>query len=159
MSGTTTNFGWPYPTQTDPPDGATQIQQLAQAIDTYVKARTTTFQHNTGLSITASTGWGSMDYYWQVKFGMLFLRLQVTRTGASIVAPSTGNILNSQLATINDSLYMPPTQVSARSYCTATGGSSTIQPNGIWTLTDVNPTSTVATGDFVSSVFNYPVAL
>lgn len=34
MSGTTTNYSFPYPESTDAPDGATQIQSLAGAVDT-----------------------------------------------------------------------------------------------------------------------------
>lgn len=37
MSGTTTNFGWPYPTGTDaPPDVASDMQSLASAADASV---------------------------------------------------------------------------------------------------------------------------
>lgn len=35
--GTTPNYTWPYPELTDPPDGATQIKSLANAVDGTVK--------------------------------------------------------------------------------------------------------------------------
>lgn len=35
--GTTSNYALPYPAATDPPDGATQIQALATAVDTNLK--------------------------------------------------------------------------------------------------------------------------
>jgi len=33
----TPNYGWPFPALTDPPDGASQIEALARAVDTTLK--------------------------------------------------------------------------------------------------------------------------
>jgi hypothetical protein len=40
LPGTTSNFGFPYPSSTDAPDGATQIQNLAEAVDTDLDSHT-----------------------------------------------------------------------------------------------------------------------
>jgi hypothetical protein len=40
--GTTTNFSLPYPEETDAPDGAAQIEALAEAVDTAIEDATAT---------------------------------------------------------------------------------------------------------------------
>lgn len=61
MSGTTTNFAFPYPGESDTPDGAAQIQSLATAVDTNLAVRDAAGRLSTIVTSTSSVtnGWAS----------------------------------------------------------------------------------------------------
>lgn len=54
MAGTTSNFGWPYPTSSDSPNGAAQIAALAVAADASLKTTNDTIVANALASKTIS---------------------------------------------------------------------------------------------------------
>lgn len=152
--------GYRYPGEFDPADIPLYIQQLATDVDTDVTAAKIdagSLLHNTGLSITAATGWGSLDYFWIVRNGWQSLRMEVTRTGAALTASGSGGIANNTMATVNTAAARPPMQWQGRAYASFTGGTCTLNTDGTWILTDLNSSSTISTGDFVRCVLTYPI--
>lgn len=155
---TTTTYGWPKPALTDAPNGPAQIGALGDAIDstlTTAKVGYTPLAHNTGLTLSASTGWGSLDYQWERANGNLYLLVEVARTGGTITAAASGNISNTTLATLGSRL--PHVQVPVMAYLVTAGigGACVLSPGGSITLLSIQPSGTVANGDVVRAYFSY----
>lgn len=153
-----TSLGFPLFSLTDDADIAAKLNAISNSLNSYLNGQNGSLQHNSGLSFSTASGFGSLDYYWQVRWGWVFLKMTATRTGAAITAPSNGNIGTTLIATLNTTAYQPAVQILARAYCTSTGGSANLQASGTWTLTDLNSSSTINTNDFVAANYIYPVA-
>lgn len=162
MSGQTPNQAIPYGTIDDTTNTLFAVQAMATRIDTLLTAAKVapgTLSHNTGLTFTTSTGWGSLDYYWQVRNGVMFLRMEITRTGATLPEGTSGNITNTTMCTMTSSAYQPALQWTGVAYQVTDGtvGGAVLNTDGGWVLVSVQPSTTVDSGDVIRGNFTYPI--
>lgn len=162
MSGSTTNQAIPYGTIDDPATALLSVGPLATRVDTLLtsaKVAPGALAHNSGLTFTTATGWGSLDYYWIVRNGWMLLRLAITRTGAALPQGTAGNITNTTMCTLTTAANQPPLQLTELAYQATDGtvGGAVLNTDGSWVLLSVQPSTTVDTNDVIRSNFYYPV--
>jgi hypothetical protein len=122
--GTTPVYHWPYPELNNPPDGATQMKNLALAIEPTVKtnadnvaantasittidARTVDSGNKDSIAFTPAAGWGSVVVSGR-RFGPLcVVHWVATRTGTAIAAVASGNIADTLVLTITEPTFIP----------------------------------------------------
>lgn len=114
MSGTTTNFSWPYPTSTDNVDVAGDIAALAAAIDSTLSTLVTPVHSTSGI-ITAESGFSinSQDKFTLLDGKIIMLVLSLERTGADIALSGGGNLPDTNFAQLSSSGDYPDDEVDA----------------------------------------------
>lgn len=157
----TTSRGYPLFQQADNADIASKLNAISTAVNTDVagfvsgdKLGDSGVHTNSSLSITLGSGWGSLNYTWQLRNGWVFVFVEVARTGGTITAASNGNISNLTLATINT--YNPPAQMPGAAYINGAGGVCVLNPSGVLQLVSFVPAGTISNGDLVRSAFVFP---
>jgi hypothetical protein len=92
----TPNYGFPYPAETDSPDGPTQIQALASAVDTQVATNAARSTLVTTLLGTAQTVNTTLTTAIATSTSTSFVFVRDTSAnilGAAFVAPPSGKVL------------------------------------------------------------------
>lgn len=111
--GTTPNYLWPYPELTDPPDGATQIKALANAVDTSLKGVDTLVFRDSGwinLTVAYQANWQAMsgNPCRGRRLGPIALvNLNAQRITTALTSDATGNFTDSKIFTCNDARFLP----------------------------------------------------
>lgn len=113
--------------------------------------------------VTAATGWSTSGASLSVKGGFGTLSVSMVRTGAPIVATSTGNITDSVVGTIGN-VWGPhrdtpatPTYISIFSSGSFHGSIGLNPDTNVMTALTLAPTATIATNDTITFMFSYPV--
>lgn len=177
----TPNESLPYPAGIVgvPPDVRGDIQSLATAADTkihQVRGIATAGGTDTGWSltpITLASGWttktDSAGNSSGTVFGGLkqigsevFVKFRATRSGGSIVAGSTGNVLDTAVATIASAyrpvavtyktFFIPGVGMGSVRIVESTNGSNP----GLMVMTSSIPSYTIANNDVIHFEFSYP---
>lgn len=151
--GTTTTRAFRYPDPTDRVmDGATAIEHLAEDLETALVDSAWAAGGD-----TVQAGW-STQVERRKKNGLVYLYLQLTRTGAAI-GPSgaTGNI-GDQTVTVLPAGWRPGRLVCLHwLVATATAGAGRIDPaNGSVTVDALYPTASISTGDVIRAWASFP---
>ncbi len=169
----TANYGFEYETpQTKPgitltgdidgssPILAEQVDAVITGIDTRLTAAEgsvatleATAPHDTGwLSMAATAGAGfSLTSAVYRRWGpMIGVRLQLSRTGADLVAGATGNVVGDPTVVTIDTVELrPDQQVTTMIHASVTSGGGLINTGGAIQVTDLNSGSSIATSDNV----------
>ena len=101
-----------------------------------------------GVPIAISTGWSLTSFNIRRLNGIVNGIITVSRTGAAITVPSTGNITNQNIATLSSGWYNTTSDsgmVLTNGAGPLTGGY--IQSNGIITISAMTSGATISTGD------------
>jgi hypothetical protein len=161
--GTTTNYAWPYPELTDPPDGAGQIKALATAADATVKGNdyksgTMTVNYSTGFDNDGRTN----SFQRQGRF--IILKLYFKRTGTALTATATGSFTGApQIGTLADNklwaafdgFYLPYTPFTPALH---TAGGIKVNTDGAIYLVSLYPNATLAQNQVCISTGVYVAA-
>jgi hypothetical protein len=104
-----------------------------------------------GVPLTASTGWSLTSFSVRRLNGMVNGIITVSRTGANITVPATGNITNSQIAFFSSGWYGS----TAASGMVLTNGSGPliggfVDVSGNITISAASSGATISTGDTFS---------
>lgn len=141
MSSTTTNYGFPFPDESDPPDGATQIENLANALDTQLAVTDGNVATNAGRSVLLATLLGTAVAHYTA-----FTAAQTV----TAIASTTYTAVLSSTTSCGHSFVAPPSGIvaihwGANAFSGVTGSSLLIG-------TAVKTGSTVGAGTVVSDV-------
>lgn len=138
--------GLHYPEATDRPDGAGQMQQLAEDIEAVAAALITDSGTRGDLPLVAAAGFAVLAGNYRLIGKNMFAAVWLTRTGVPIVSNSTGNITDVTLCTISDPALRPSIDTCAgwRGF-TCGGEASVIAASGNINLVSQNANSTIAT--------------
>jgi hypothetical protein len=102
------------------------------------------------LAITASTGWTLASATYR-RFGPLIHATgSFNRTGATITGTANSDIVNSAMGTIDNAALHPQTRVWFYAECNGLLGGATISDAGVFQLTNLHTTATVAAGNVVT---------
>jgi hypothetical protein len=112
--GVTTNFGFPYPAATDAPDGPSQIEALAEAVDTELE---TVVAGGGWVSLTMLNGWSGT------------LQVKLTGTASAVAIRTLGTIAAPEgdlglTIAVMDEAYWPAHAVRLPFIITAVGPGS-----------------------------------
>ncbi|MGH3095231.1 MAG: hypothetical protein ACRDMV_04430 [Streptosporangiales bacterium] len=159
---TTSNYSLPYPSLGATPNVPSDIQALAEAVDSTIAGLITDTGDLSGLAATAGTGWNVDAAEYRIILGLVMqLNVQVSRTGGQVGTIGTGgshpgNVSpDEDLFTIDDTAKRPTTSVEVYGHATTTGGSVRLKPSGLATLYDLHTDSTIDQGDIISTTFIY----
>jgi hypothetical protein len=158
--GVTPNYNWPLPELTDPPDGPAQFKALGNAIDATVKGyEPSNVDVTTGFVV--QTGWTVAWSYGRVgKVGPLKLctfGIIANRTGAAITASSTGNITDSNVVQVPDTLT-PWADWYGTFSTNGVAGTFVLSVGKMLSIVDAYPTASIATGATIQIRTIYPLA-
>ncbi len=172
MTATTPIYGFPYPEDTDPPDGPGQIQALAEAVESdldtvddrvdALEAGTAAFQ-----AATADTGWVTTGFVSAAgytpsvaryrKLGKLcVLELFIANsTGGAVTAGATGNIGGDPLIITIPAAARPASNVYGAFSASTTAGSFVLSSAGAVNIRDAHSGSSIANGDNIGITVAY----
>lgn len=102
------------------------------------------------LGVTAATGWTLTAATYRRWGPMLHTTAQFTRTGATLTGGANSDIVNQQMGTLTDSTLFPQTRVWFYAECNGLLGGATISDAGVYQLTNLHTTATVAAGNVVT---------
>lgn len=102
------------------------------------------------LGITAATGW-TLSAATYRRFGpILHTTVTFSRTGATLTGGANSDIVNSTMGTVDDAALHPQTRVWFYAECNGLLGGATISDAGVFQLTNLHTTATVASGNVVT---------
>lgn len=110
------------------------------------------------LDVTPAAGWTIASSTYRRVANVLYVRVGVTRTGATITADAGGNIADTALYTLG-SAFAPFTTVYGAFRSTVSGGAAQINPTGTATIVDMHSTSTILVTQVVQTYWVYPLAI
>ena len=153
MSGTTTNYALPYPDETDAADPAADIKALAQDADSALHGAVT--PADPGLSLTPGTSWAVTTFTARKCAGIATIYAKLTYSGSTVTASSSGNIADTQCATLPAGLLPLMIVVCAFDKTGVATGDAYIQTGGAVFLKALSPTASIASGDTVEIGVTY----
>jgi hypothetical protein len=102
------------------------------------------------LSTSPGAGFSLTSALYRRWGAIVMIRVEYERTGADIVATSTGNVIGDPtIATINVVDARPSQPIQALVHSSVTSGAGTITTSGVINLTDMNTNSTIAASHLV----------
>lgn len=108
-------------------------------------------------TVTAQTGWTNPVVGVRRTGQMLDFSVNIDRSGANIVAGSTGNITDTPVFQIDQTGFRPAhVHYGIFSHPNYFGAGS-ISTSGIYTAQSLAPTATIASGDTIGITFSYPI--
>lgn len=142
--GSTPNLGFPYPASSDAPDGPTQIEALANALDTYL--------HITGVagSFTPASGFSVSSFSIREAGPCKYFHADLAYSGSAITGnASTGDIPNTLVGTLP---FSPLDQHNFRFSDSTTSlfGDGYVNTSGQVYITTYVPSQSISSGDTVS---------
>ena len=143
MGGTTSHYAWPYPVSSDAPDGASQIQSLADAADASLNDAVTP-QSGAG-SAAAATHFSINSFTYKVTGGITAFFMTVTYSGSTLTAASNGNITNTTVAT----LPFAPANIHFLRFKKNGGawGDAHVDTAGLLVIEQFTPAAVISSGD------------
>lgn len=162
MPGSTPTYAYPYPLNTDAPDGPAQIQALADRMEVQTTRLDDAIDDSgllTNMGITAATGFSVSDKAHRIIGKMLFGRVQFTRTGGTLSFGTAGELADTPLGTIDSSALWPQFFVICQCKWSVCGSTVQLSPNtGVFTMTDGAGSSTILAASNGQLSFAYPIA-
>lgn len=156
-------YGLRYPAATDRPTGDEQLQAFAEDVEAATKALVPDTGSQTNTPVTAAAGWEILVKEHRMIGKVCTLHLWLKRTGAALNASSSGNIGDTDVATIDDPALRPTMDCFNTFRGSLTDGASDCLKTGAISITSMHSDSSIATfTDELSSTvqlyFRYPVA-
>lgn len=111
-----------------------------------------------GPVVTAATGFSTPVFTWELFGNLLVLNIDVTRTGATLTASSSGTIADTAIATITTAAYRPAAVAWGTFTTSVSHGGAFVSTGGTVTITDAHPTSTISAGDVLHTSWVFPIS-
>jgi hypothetical protein len=111
------------------------------------------------MATTTAVGFSAVSAVYRRWGPVTGIRVECERTGAAIVANSSGNVAGDPaIFTIDTIEARPDREQLLLLQCTLTSGGSRLGTNGVFTVTDLNSSSSIATNDLVRVSATYFVS-
>jgi hypothetical protein len=130
------------------PGGKVLVLNQAWNANTSTWGGTTSSSGTTG--ITAGTGFSVSSQSWMMKNGMCTFTVTLTRTGADITTPASGNIADTIVATLPSGMRPAHVTPAVGGSAGTREGSYSVGTNGDITLVRFVPSQTLGNGDTIS---------
>lgn len=138
--------GLRYPEATDRPDGAGQMQLLAEDIEAVAAALLPDSGTRGDLPVLPGAGFELMAGNWRLIGKNMTFAVWLKRTGAPLVATSAGNLGDTVCATITDPALRPSMNATATMRAFITGGEASVSAStGEIRLLTMQSSSTIET--------------
>lgn len=112
----------------------------------------------TNLAVSFGVGIARVSITHRIINKTISFRLYLQWQDANLTADSTGNIPDTQIASIDDVTARPLDVVNGLFRSSFTSGAYQVNTDGTVAITDMHPTSVIHNGDFISVCASYPLA-